>query len=80
MRDLLPHFNNVLTLLNLLAENGEEQRAIKLGYDRAWTIGDYAAAAYLGAKLEELGEFMESHGIEEFEGEEEMDLQAQIFA
>ena len=54
MRDLIPHYNNVLTLLNLLADNGEEQQEIKLGYDRAWARGDYTAGEYLGQKLAEL--------------------------
>lgn len=54
MRDLFPHYNNVLTLLNLFADNGEEQREIKIGYDRAWAHGDYAAGEYLGQKLAEL--------------------------
>ena len=54
MRDLIPHYNNVLTLLNLLAENGKEQQEIKLGYDRAWAGGDYVAGEYLGQKLVEL--------------------------
>ena len=56
MRDLFPHYNNVLTLLNLLADNGEEQQAIKLGYDKAWAYGDYAAGEYLGKKLVELSQ------------------------
>lgn len=54
MRDLFPHYNNVLTLLNLLADNGEEQQEIKLGYARAWAHGDYASGEYLGQKLAEL--------------------------
>ena len=54
MRDLIPHYNNVLTLLNLLAEKGKEQQEIKLGYDKAWACGDYAAGEYLGQKLVEL--------------------------
>ena len=54
MRDLIPHYNNVLTLLNQLAENGKEQQEIKLGYDKAWAYGDYAAGEYLGQKLVEL--------------------------
>jgi hypothetical protein len=55
MRDLLPHFNNVLTLINLLAEDAAEQQSIALEYNRAWAYGDYAAAEYLGNKLAELG-------------------------
>lgn len=56
VRDLIPHFNNVLTLLNLLADNREEQYEIKRGYDRAWAHGDYSAALFLGRKLAELGQ------------------------
>lgn len=56
MRDLFPHYHNVLTLLNLLADNGEEQQAIKLGYDKALAYGYYAAGEYLGKKLVELSQ------------------------
>lgn len=54
--DLYPDFQNVLTLLNKLAKNREEQQAFAMEFRRQWESGDMVAAMWLGNKLSQLAQ------------------------
>ena len=56
MQDLYPDFQNVLTLLNKLAKNTEEQTQLAENFRKAWEIGDATAAAFLGKTLTSFAE------------------------